>query len=152
LVESWEDGLGDLFAWIAGRFSRVEPRKRALACVRGLLSGLERRNGWTLAEQAGDGSSDGMQALLCSPCWDADLVRDDVRDYVVEAIGDPAGVLVADETGFAKKGRRSAGVQRRYSGTLGRTDNCQALVNLVPSPASRSKSRLLPQTTRNHQK
>jgi SRSO17 transposase len=114
-----------LFARIAGRFSRVEPRKRALAYVRGLLSGLERRNGWTLAEQAGDGSPDGMQALLCSPCWDADLVRDDVRDYVVEAIGDPAGVLVADETGFAKKGRRSAGVQRQYSGTLGRTDNCQ---------------------------
>ena len=79
LVESWEDGLGDLFARIAGRFSRVEPRRRAFAYVRGLLSGLERRNGWTLAEQAGDGSPDGVQALLCSPCWDADMVRDDVR-------------------------------------------------------------------------
>ncbi|WP_435126684.1 IS701 family transposase [Micromonospora tulbaghiae] len=125
MVESWENELAELFARVAGRFSRVEPRKRAFAYVRGLLSGLERRNGWTLAEQAGDGSPDGMQALLCSPCWDADLVRDDVRDYVVEAIGDRAGVLVADETGFAKKGRRSAGVQRQYSGTLGRTDNCQ---------------------------
>jgi SRSO17 transposase len=125
LVESWEDGLGDLFARIAGRFSRVEPRRRAFAYVRGLLSGLERRNGWTLAEQAGDGSPDGMQALLCSPCWDADMVRDDVRGYVAEAIGDPAGVLIADETGFVKKGRLSAGVQRQYSGTAGRTENCQ---------------------------
>jgi len=70
---------------------------------------LERRNGWTLAEQAGDGSPDGVQALLCSPCWDRDAVRDEARDYLVERIGNPAGVLIADETGFAKKGRASAG-------------------------------------------
>jgi SRSO17 transposase len=125
VVESWEDDLADLFARIAGRFARVEPRRRAFAYVRGLLAPLERRNGWTLAEQAGDGSPDGMQALLCSPCWHPDAVRDDVRDYVVEAIGDPGGVLVADETGFVKKGRRSAGVQRQYSGTAGRVENCQ---------------------------
>jgi SRSO17 transposase len=125
LVESWDDGLGDLFARFAGRFSRVEPRRRAFAYVRGLLAPLERRNGWTLAEQAGDGSPDGVQALLCSPCWDADAVRDDVRGYVIEHIGDPGGVLVADETGFLKKGTRSAGVQRQYSGTAGRTENCQ---------------------------
>lgn len=131
LVESWDDVLGDVFARVAGRFSRVEPRRRALAYVRGLLAPLERRNGWTLAEQAGDGSPDGMQALLCSPCWDPDAVRDDVRDVVVEAIGDPDGVLIADDTGFAKKGRASAGVQRQYSGTLGRTDNCQIGVFLA---------------------
>jgi SRSO17 transposase len=131
LVASWDDELGDLLARIAGRFSRVEPRKRAFAYVRGLLAPLERRNGWTLAEQAGDGSPDGMQALLCSPCWDRDEVRDTVRDYVVEHIGDPDGVLIADETGFAKKGRASAGVQRQYSGTLGRTDNCQIGVFLA---------------------
>jgi SRSO17 transposase len=131
LVESWDEELDDLFARVAGRFSRVEPRKRAFAYVRGLMAPLERRNGWTLAEQAGDGSPDGMQALLCSPCWDPDLVRDDVREYVVERIGDPDGVLIADETGFAKKGRRSAGVQRQYSGTLGRTDNCQIGVFLA---------------------
>jgi SRSO17 transposase len=125
LVESWEDELADLFARIAGRFARVEPRRRAFAYARGLLAPLERRNGWTLAEQAGDGSPDGMQALLCSPCWDPDAVRDDVRDYLVEAIGDPGGVLIADETGFIKKGRRSAGVQRQYSGTAGRVENCQ---------------------------
>jgi SRSO17 transposase len=125
LVGSWEHELGELFARIAGRFARVEPRKRAFAYVRGLLSPLERRNGWTLAEQAGDGSPDGMQALLSSPCWDADAVRDDVRRYLVERIGDPAGILIADETGFVKKGVRSAGVQRQYSGTAGRTENCQ---------------------------
>jgi SRSO17 transposase len=135
LVESWDDELGDLFARVAGRFSRVEPRKRAFAYVRGLMAPLERRNGWTLAEQAGDGSPDGMQALLCSPCWDPDLVRDDVRDFVVERIGDPDGVLIADETGFAKKGRASAGVQRQYSGTLGRTDNCQIGVFLAYATA-----------------
>ncbi|HTI27590.1 MAG TPA: transposase, partial [Kutzneria sp.] len=120
MVASWDDELGDLLARIAGRFSRVEPRKRAFAYGRGLLAPLERRNGWTLAEQAGDGSPDGMQALLCSPGWDRGMVRDDVRDYVVEHIGDRDGVLIADETGFAKKGRASAGVQRQYSGTLGR--------------------------------
>ncbi len=131
LVESWDDELDDLFARVAGRFSRVEPRQRAFAYVRGLMAPLERRNGWTLAEQAGDGCPDGMQALLCSPCSDAGLVRDDVRDYVVERIGDPDGVLIADETGFAKKGRDSAGVQRQYLGTLGRTDNCQIGVFLA---------------------
>jgi SRSO17 transposase len=131
VVESWNAGLEDLFALVAGRFGRVEPRKRAFAYVRGLLAPLERRNGWTLAEQAGDGSPDGMQELLCSPGWDRDAVRDDVRDYVVEHLADPDGVLIADETGFAKKGRASAGVQRQYSGTLGRTDNCQIGVFLA---------------------
>jgi SRSO17 transposase len=131
LVESWDGELEDVFARVAGRFSRVEPRKRAFGYVRGLLAPLERRNGWTLAEQAGDGCPDGMQALLCSPCWDRDAVRDDMRDYVVERIGEADGVLIADETGFAKKGRSSAGVQRQYSGTLGRTDNCQIGVFLA---------------------
>jgi SRSO17 transposase len=135
LVESWNGELEDVFARVAGRFLRVEPRKRAFAYVRGLLAPLERRNGWTLAEQAGDGSPDGMQALLCSPCWDRDAVRDDVRDYVVERIGDPDGVLIADETGFAKKGRSSAGVQRQHSGTLGRIDNCQIAVFLAYATA-----------------
>ena len=125
LVESWQAGLDELFARFAGRFSRVEPRLRAFAYVSGLLSPLERKNGWTLAEQAGDGSPNGVQALLQSPCWDPDLVRDDVRGYVVEQLADPGAVLIADETGFLKKGVRSAGVQRQYSGTAGRTENCQ---------------------------
>jgi SRSO17 transposase len=125
VVRSWESGLEDLFAVFAGRFSRVEPRRRAFAYVRGLLSGLERKNGWTLAEQAGDRSPNALQEMLYSPCWDPDAVRDDLREYVVEWLGEPDAVLAADETGFVKKGVRSAGVQRQYSGTAGRTENCQ---------------------------
>jgi SRSO17 transposase len=125
LVESWDAGLEELFLRFAHRFTRVEPRRRAWAYLRGLLAPLERRNGWTLAEQAGHDCPDGLQGMLCSPAWDRDAVRDDVRDYVVDMIGDPAGVLIADETGFVKKGRRSAGVQRQYSGTAGKTENCQ---------------------------
>ena len=125
LVELWDGGLEELFFRFSHRFTRVEPRRRALAYLRGLLAPLERRNGWTLAEQAGHVSPDGLQGMLGSAAWDRDAVRDDVRDYVVEAIGEPGGVLVADETGFVKKGRRSAGVQRQYSGTAGKTENCQ---------------------------
>ena len=125
MVGSWDAGLEELFFRFAHRFERVEPRRRAWAYLRGLLAPVERRNGWTLAEQAGHVSPDGLQGMLCSAAWDRDAVRDDVRDYVVAAIGEPAGVLVADETGFVKKGRRSAGVQRQYTGTAGKTENCQ---------------------------
>src|SRR3982074_3630137 len=93
--------------------------------IRGLLAPLERKNGWTLAEAAGFRSPNGMQDFLQSPTWDPDLVRDDVRDYVVAHLGRDNGVLIADETGFLKKGTRSAGVQRQYSGTAGRGENCQ---------------------------
>jgi SRSO17 transposase len=89
------------------------------------LAPLERKNGWTLAEAAGFRSPNGLQDFLQSPAWKPDLVRDDVRGYVVEHLGDPDAVLIADETGFLKKGVRSAGVQRQYSGTAGRTENCQ---------------------------
>ena len=117
VVRSWESGLEDLFAVFAGRFSRVEPRRRAFAYVRGLLSGLERKNGWTLAEQAGDRSPNALQEMLYSPCWDPDAVRDDLREYVVEWLGEPDAVLAADETGFVKKGVRSEG--ERLCRTLG---------------------------------
>lgn len=110
---------------IASRFGRSEPRARVREYVAGLVSGLERKNGWTLAEQAGEVVPDGMQRLLRWADWDVDGVRDDVRDYVVENLGDRHGVLIIDETGFLKKGDRSAGVQRQYSGTAGRTENCQ---------------------------
>ena len=110
---------------IAGRFARAEPRTRVREYLSGLVAGLERKNGWTLAERAGEVSPDGMQRLLRRADWDIDGVRDDVRDYVVEHLGDRDGVLIADETGFVKKGTRSAGVQRQYSGTAGRTENCQ---------------------------
>ena len=100
--------------------------------MRGLLAGLERKNGWTLAEHAGAVSPDGMQRLLRTADWDVEGVRDDVRGYVLDHLGDPAsGVFVVDETGFIKKGRRSAGVQRQYTGTTGKIDNCQLGVFLA---------------------
>jgi SRSO17 transposase len=99
--------------------------------VTGLVAGLERKNGWTLAEQAGERAPDGMQRLLRWADWDIDGVRDDVRDHVVEQLGEPGGVLILDDTGFVKKGVRSAGVQRQYSGTAGRVENCQIGVFLA---------------------
>ena len=103
--------------------------------VSGLVAGLERKNGWTLAEWAGEVSPDGMQRLLRRADWDVDGVRDDVRDYVVGQLGDADGVLIADDTGFLKKGTRSAGVQRQYSGTAGRTENSQVGVFLAYASA-----------------
>jgi SRSO17 transposase len=117
--------LDRLHGRVAGRFARAEPRARTREYVTGLVAGLERKNGWTLAERAGEGSPDGMQRLLRWADWDIDGVRDDVRAYVVDQLGDPAGVLILDDTGFLKKGVRSAGVQRQYSGTAGRVENCQ---------------------------
>jgi SRSO17 transposase len=117
--------LDRVHARIAGRFTRSEPRARAREYVSGLVAGLERKNGWTLAEQAGEVSPDGMQRLLRRADWDVEGVRDDVRDYVVEHLGDRGAVLIVDDTGFLKKGVRSAGVQRQYSGTAGRIENCQ---------------------------
>jgi SRSO17 transposase len=97
----------------------------------GLLSPLADKNGWTIAEAAGDATPDGMQRLLNRAGWDADAVRDDLRDYVVEHLGGDDGVLIVDETGFLKKGVKSAGVQRQYSGTAGRIENCQLGVFLT---------------------
>jgi len=121
----WARGLDDVAARIAPRFGRAEPRRRACAYLRGLIAPLGRKNGWQLAEAAGDRSPDGVQDFLARMRWDADLVRDDLRGYVVDTLGDPQAVLVLDETGFLKKGRHSVGVQRQYSGTAGRIENCQ---------------------------
>jgi SRSO17 transposase len=121
----WARGLDGLAERIALRFSRVEPRRRAVAYLKGLLAPVERKNGWQLAEAAGDSTPDGMQDFLARMLWDADLVRDDLRAYVVEHLGDADAVLVLDETGFLKKGTKSVGVQRQYSGTAGRIENCQ---------------------------
>ena len=100
----WQSALDGLMGRVAGRFGRVEPRRRARAFVVGLLSDLPRKNCWTLAEHAGDISPDGMQHLLARAVWDADGVRDDVRGYVTEHLGDSGAVLVVDETGDLKKG------------------------------------------------
>lgn len=116
---------------IAGRFGRVEPRRRVGAYLRGLLAGLERKNGWTLAEHAGAVSPDGMQRLLRTADWDVDGVRDELRGYVLDQLGDRSGVWIVDDTGFIKKGVRSAGVQRQYTGTSGKIDNCQLGVFLA---------------------
>jgi len=138
-VQDWADGLAELDALIGGRFARSEPRVHAVAYVQGLLSGEERKNSWTLSERAGDATPDGMQRLLSTSDWDPDLVRDDLRSYVVANLGDPGGVLVLDETGFLKKGTRSAGVARQYSGTAGRIENCQIGVFLTyATPAGRT--------------
>jgi SRSO17 transposase len=130
-ARAWSTELDALHARIAPRFRRAEPRRRALGYLRGLLSPVERKNGWQIAEQAGEATPDGMQRLLAAADWDADAVRDDLRTYVIEQLGDPAAVLVVDETGFLKKGSKSAGVQRQYSGTAGRRENCQIGVFLV---------------------
>ena len=130
-VARWAEGIERVHECIAGRFRRPEPRRRALEYLRGLLSPVERKNGWQLAEQAGEATPDGVQRLLYNYRWDADLVRDDLRDYVVEHLGDADGVLVVDETGFLKKGGKSVGVQRQYSGTAGRIENCQVGVFLA---------------------
>ena len=124
-AERWAQGLEAVMDRIGGRFGRVEPRRRAQAYLRGLLSPVARKNGWQLAEVAGDRTPDGVQDFLARAHWDADLVRDDLRAYVIEHLGDAQAVLVLDETGFLKKGNKSCGVQRQYSGTAGRIENCQ---------------------------
>ena len=138
-VQAWAAGLDALHARIAGRFARAEPRRRVLAYLRGLLGNVTRKNGWQLAEHAGERTPDGMQRLLATADWDPDRVRDDLRAYVVERLGDPGAVLVVDETGFLKKGTTSVGVQRQYSGTAGKVDNCQLGVFLAyASPRGRA--------------
>jgi SRSO17 transposase len=134
-VRAWAAGLEALHARISPRFARAEPRRRALAYLRGLLGNVVRKNGWQLAEHAGERTPDGMQRLLATADWDPDLVRDDLRTYVVEYLGDPQAVLVVDETGFCKKGTTSVGVQRQYSGTAGKVDNCQLGVFLAYASA-----------------
>lgn len=130
-VESWARRLEELHERIGPRFARSEQRIRALAYLKGLLSPTKRKNGWQLAELAGEKNPDGIQRLLNNALWDADLVRDDLRGYVVEHLGEENGVLVVDETGFLKKGNKSVGVKRQYSGTAGRIENCQIGVFLA---------------------
>ncbi|GGW72558.1 transposase [Streptomyces xantholiticus] len=129
----WRDLFDALMGRIAGRFARVEPRRRARALVLGLLSDLPRKNCWTIAEHAGHATPDGLQHLLARAKWDAEAVRDDLRGYVVEHLGGQDAVLVVDETGDLKKGTHTVGVQRQYTGTAGRIENSQVAVYLVYS-------------------
>ncbi len=123
--------LENLTQQIAPRFFRTEIKQRATEYLTALIAPVERKNSWQLAEAAGAKNPAGFQHLLHRSRWDADGVRDDLRQYVVDYLGSPEGVLVLDETGFLKKGDKSAGVQRQYSGTAGRTENCQIGVFLV---------------------
>jgi SRSO17 transposase len=130
-VAEWSEHFESAFARIAARFSRVEPRRQARAFLRGLLSDVDTRSCWQLAEHAGNFSPHRMQRLLGEAVWDADKVRDDLRGYVVDELGDPGGVLILDDTGDVKKGVRSIGVQRQYTGTAGRVENAQVAVFLA---------------------
>ncbi|MFE7792677.1 IS701 family transposase [Streptomyces sp. NPDC057460] len=120
-----------VMARIAGRFRRVEPRASARSYLLGPLSGVERKNCWQLAEQAGHTRPGPLQRLLRYACWDADAVRDDLRSYAAEHLAVADEVLIVDETGFLKKGRSSARVQRQYTGTAGRIENSQVGVFLA---------------------
>ncbi len=121
----WSEDLTALKERVAGLFRRAEPRQQVGLLLEGLIGGAERKNGWQLAEYAGDPAPWRMQALLGRTVWDQEKARDICRDYVIERLGDPSGVLILDETGFVKKGRHSVGVTRQYSGTAGRIENCQ---------------------------
>ena len=128
---SWAEQLAEVAERIGPRFLRSEPRRQALAYLQGLLSSAERKNSWQLAEQAGDPGPHRFQHLLGRAIWEADEVRDDLQAYVQEQLADPEAVLIVDETGFLKKGEQSVGVQRQYSGTAGRIENCQIGVFLA---------------------
>ena len=108
-VERWADEVEVVGERIGRHFARSEPRRRAVGYIRELLSDAERKNGWQLAEHLGEATPDGVQHLLARADWDADAVRDDLTRYVHEHLGDPAGVLIVDETGFLKKGTKSCG-------------------------------------------
>jgi SRSO17 transposase len=131
MVRSWSGQLDALGERIAPRFARSEVRGRAQAYLRGLLGSVERKNSWQLAEVAGDATPYGLQHLLGRANWDADELRDDLREYVLERLGDEKAVLVVDETAFIKKGQKSVGVKRQYTGTVGKRENCQVGVFLA---------------------
>lgn len=137
-LHDWAKELEVVHERLGSLFKRSEPRQRSLAYLKGLLSTVERKNGWQLAEWMGETTPDGVQHLLERAQWDADAARDVLRDYVVEQVGDPDGVLIVDETGFVKKGTHSVGVQRQYSGTAGRIENSQIGVFLCYAGAGGS--------------
>jgi SRSO17 transposase len=133
-IAGWSRALGELHRRIGHRFARSEARERVRCYLLGLLGRVERKNGWQMAEAIGEHDPQGVQRLLNAAKWDADEVRDDLREYVVEHLGDEAtGVLIVDETGFLKKGEKSVGVARQYTGTAGDTVNCQVGVFLAYS-------------------
>ena len=124
-VRAATSGLERLTGGLRGRFQRAAAHRHAVANVEGLLGEVDRKNGWQLAEHGGYDQPRAIQRVLDRSVWDADVVRDDLREQVVAELGDPEGVLVVDETGFLKKGAKTCGVARQYRGTAGRIENCQ---------------------------
>ncbi len=124
-IQGWGMTLAEVEQRLAPYFARAEARQQAIAYLHGLLSPIERKNSWQLAESVGQTTPYGFQHLLGRADWDAEAVRDKLQQYVVEHLGDPEAIVVLDETGFLKKGRMSAGVARQYSGTAGRIENVQ---------------------------
>ena len=129
--DRWQAEFSAVLDRIAPRFARYEPLRHAGELMAGMVSGLDRKNCWTIAEHRGAVTPDGLQHLLARASWDAVAVRDDLRDYVVDAFGERSAILVVDETGDVKKGTATVGVQRQYSGTAGRIENSQVAVYLT---------------------
>jgi SRSO17 transposase len=129
-VVRWALELRHLHARMASFFARPEPRHRCLLYLQGMLSDVARKNGWQLAEQAGETRPDGMQRLLSNAVWDEDRVRDELRRYVLEHLGAKHAIAAIDETSFPKRGNKSAGVAQQYCGTTGQVENCQVGVFL----------------------
>lgn len=130
-VWEWAEGLQELAHRIGRHFARREALERAMEYLRALLSPVERKNAWQLAEIAGDQTPYGLQNLLGRAEWDVDRVRDELRGYAIEHLGGSEGILVLDETSFPKKGTKSVGVARQYCGSLGKRENCQVGVLLA---------------------
>jgi hypothetical protein len=131
----WQPGFDEAFALVAGRFAQADSRRRARLYLLGLLSGAERKNSWTIAEQAGEASPDGMQRLLNFYRWDAEKVRDDLRGYVLDELGDPAGVVVADlcrHRDYAEVGREGSMSQEIGGPRLGIVAGCCGMTIMVP--------------------
>jgi SRSO17 transposase len=138
-IRGWAVGLSALHQRISKHFVRAEPRQLAYDYLRALISPIERKNGWQIAEHLGATTPDGVQRLLATAHWDADKVRDDLQSYVLDHLGDPEAVMVVDETGFLKKGTKSVGVKRQYCGTAGKRENCQVGLFLAyASPRGRT--------------
>jgi SRSO17 transposase len=131
LISQGEQVLAELTGRIGVHFRRAEVRQRVGRYLQGLLARVERKNGWQMAEQLGEANAHGVQRLLEEADWNEEVVRDELRAYVSEHLGQADGILVVDETGFLKKGQKSAGVARQYSGTAGRRENSQVGVFLM---------------------
>ncbi len=129
--DRWSDSFGALLDRIGPRFTRYEPLRHAGSMMVGLLSGLDRKNCWSIAEHRGDATPHGLRQLLSRAKWDAEAVRDDLPGYVNEAFGDPDAIIAVDETGDAKEGTATVGVQRQHTGTAGRIENAQVAVYLT---------------------